>query len=64
MGKKNLTRKSDRQKSKDRLEVRKVAAVADVVIPGIRLFRSWRLVSLAMPVLGGVLAMDSAVRIR
>ena len=35
MGKKNLTRKSDRQKSKDRLEVRKAAAVADVVIPAL-----------------------------
>ena len=35
MGKKNLTRKTDRQKSKDRLEVRKAAAVADVVIPAL-----------------------------
>ncbi len=35
MGKKNPTRKSDKQKSKDRLEVRKAAAVADVVIPAL-----------------------------
>jgi hypothetical protein len=35
VGKKNLTRKTDRQKSKDRLEVRKAAAVADVVIPAL-----------------------------
>ena len=31
----SLTRKTDRQKSKDRLEVRKAAAVADVVIPAL-----------------------------
>ena len=35
VGKKSLTRKTDRQESKDRLEVRKAAAVADVVIPAL-----------------------------
>jgi hypothetical protein len=35
VGKKSLTRKTDRQESKDRVEVRKAAAVADVVIPAL-----------------------------